>query len=101
MFYRGRLACYTEVRDRCRHYGVSLHGDLATRVHDSNMTDRSTPGTEQAYMQQVNTKVAARLREMAQPSPYWVSSRTLRRLTWHSSTHPENGRRKADIDNSL
>lgn len=65
-------------------YGVKLTDPLTCyRVHDSNMTDRSTPGTQQAYMQQVNTQVAARLREMAQSPPYWASSRTLRRLAWH------------------
>jgi hypothetical protein len=67
------------------------------RVHDGNMTDRTTPGRQHGYMQQLSMEVAARLREMAQSPPPWVNSRSLQRLAWHLTARASAHERKAAI----
>lgn len=67
------------------------------RVHDSNMTDRSTPGAQQDYMQQVSTQVAARLHEMAQIPPPWANQQSLQRLAGHFTTRSSDHARRAAI----
>jgi glycosyltransferase involved in cell wall biosynthesis len=79
-------------------HGVKLTDPLTCyRVHDSNMTDRSTPGTQQDYMQQVNIEVAARLREMAQSPPPWANLRSLQRLARHFTARASGHAREAAI----
>lgn len=83
-------------------HGVKLTDPLTCyRVHDSNMTDRSTPGRQQDYMRQVNTDVAARLREMAKSPPSWASSETLLRLSWHFAAGASSHTRDAAIQRGL
>jgi hypothetical protein len=83
-------------------YGVELTDPLTCyRVHDSNMTDRSTPGTQHDYMQQVNTEIAARLREMAKSPPPWADSWRLRRLAWHFTASASSHAREAAVQRGL
>jgi hypothetical protein len=79
-------------------HGVKLTDPLTCyRVHDSNMTDRTTPGTQHDYMQQVSTEVAARLREMAQSPPPRANSRSLQPLAWHLTARASGHAREAAI----
>lgn len=79
-------------------HGVKLTDPLTCyRVHDSNMTDRSTPGTRQDYMQQVSMQVAARLHEMTQIPPPWGDPQRLRRLAGHFTTRTSDHARRATI----
>ena len=71
------------------------------RVHDSNMTDRSTPGTQQDYMRRVSTEVAAKLREMAHSPPPWANSLTLHELAWHFAARASGHAREAAIQRGL
>lgn len=83
-------------------HGVKLTDPLTCyRVHDSNMTDRSTPGTQQDYMQQVSVEVAARLRQMALSPPPWADSRSLRHLAWHFAAAADSHARQAAIQRGL
>jgi glycosyltransferase involved in cell wall biosynthesis len=83
-------------------YGVKLTDPLTCyRVHDGNMTDRSTPGTQQDYMQRVSTEVAARLRQMAQSPPPWANSLTLHRLAWQFAARATCHARQAAIQRDI
>lgn len=83
-------------------YGVKLTNPLTCyRVHDSNMTDRSTPGRQHDYMRQVNTDIAARLRDMAKSPPSWASAKTLLRLSWHFAAGASSNTRDAEIQRGL
>ncbi|WP_071656350.1 glycosyltransferase family 2 protein [Mangrovactinospora gilvigrisea] len=47
------------------------------RIHDSNMTDRKTPGAFRRYFSEVSMDVSLRLSELAQYPPAWASRSTL------------------------
>jgi hypothetical protein len=53
------------------------------RVHQANMTDRTTPGAHQEYMADVCRAVAVRLTELTAAPPAWAGRGALRRLAWH------------------
>jgi glycosyltransferase involved in cell wall biosynthesis len=83
-------------------HGVKLTEPLTCyRVHDSNMTARSTPGTQHDYMHQVNTEVAARLRDMAKSPPTWARAEALLRLSWHFTAAASGHTREAAIQRGL
>ena len=82
--------------------GVKLTDPLTCyRVHDSNMTDRSTPGTQHDYMHQVNTEIAARLRDMAKSPPTWARAEALLRLSRHFAAAASGHTRDAAIQRGL
>ncbi|WP_369223973.1 glycosyltransferase family 2 protein [Streptomyces sp. R39] len=67
--------------------GIALREPLTFyRVHPRSMTDRSTPGVSQDYRAVVCLALSDRLRALYASPPGWVTTRRLRRTSWHFRT---------------
>lgn len=78
--------------------GVNLTEPLINyRVHDTNMTDRATPGVFQDYLRRVNEEIALRLHALAGGPPAWADRASLRRLAKYYVARAQGHAREAAV----